>query len=201
LILENGATVPISVPLEKREGHVMTDPEVARLRRLRDEALRVREIARAFASAPWANGETTLSTGACVSWRIARVVSGKLKGQPSRRYQRGAGAGSLLVNRAVAAYLARARRGRRRALKEFESRVQALTRRLDDARALTRSTDFSDTLGRSQAELKALTRSLLQQGAEAVPVPERAVRRAPRHDGRTPELAPHMAGDSPYLAL
>ena len=77
----------------------MIDPEVARLRRLRGEALLVREIARMFESSQWAANESLLDRSACASWRIARVVSGRLRGHPYAEYQKDAGAASRVAAR------------------------------------------------------------------------------------------------------
>src|SRR5271156_3876896 len=138
----------------------MTDPEVARLRRLRGEALRVREVARALGSTQWAND--LLARGACASWRIARVVSGRLKAHPYLHYQRGVGLGSIVANRLFASFFAATTRNRVQALKRYESQLQALVRHLDDTRALSWSSDFSDTLGRSQYEFQSLLEDLAQ---------------------------------------
>jgi hypothetical protein len=80
----------------------MNDPEVARLRRLRSEALRVREVALALGSTESLD-KRLLDRGACTAWRIARVVSGKLKAHPYLRYQKGVSVGSLVTNRLFAA--------------------------------------------------------------------------------------------------
>jgi hypothetical protein len=84
----------------------MIDPEVARLRRLRDEALRARQIARRLGTARWGMKDPLLARGACASWRIARVVTGKLIEHPYLRYQQGAGVGSLIGNRLAAEWIA-----------------------------------------------------------------------------------------------
>jgi hypothetical protein len=182
----------------------MIDREVARLRRLRGEALRVREIARALGASAWAKGDVSLARGACASWRVARLVSGKLQAHPYLRYQRGAGIGSLLFNRAVANYLALVRTNRLQGLKEFEARLQALTRQLDDARALTHSTDFSHSLGRSQAEIKSLIESLAEHTQSALPgrpAGKGAARNRLGDSGSVGDLAPSLERDWPYLAF
>jgi hypothetical protein len=200
-ILENGDAVPISALPKSTKGQTMIDPEVARLRRLRGEALRVREIARALSSTQWAKNDPLLSRGACASWRIARVVSGKLKAHPYLRYQKGVGVGSLLHNRVLGAYLALVRKNRLQGLKEYEAQLQGLARRLDDARALTWSTDFSDSLGRSQAEIRLLIQALAPE-TKTVSVPERSPIRGTAHtDSLVGDLAPSIEGDWPYLAF
>jgi hypothetical protein len=200
-ILENSDAVPISALPKRVKGQNMIDPEVARLRRLRREALRVREIARALGSTEWAKNDALLSRGACASWRIARVVSGRLKAHPYLRYQKGVGVGSLLRNRVLGAYLRLARKNRMQGLKEYEAQLQGLARRLDDARALTWSTSFSDSLGRSQTEIRSLIQVLALETKSAL-VPERSlIRAAARADSLVGNLAPTIEGDWPYLAF
>jgi hypothetical protein len=179
----------------------MTDPEVARLRRLRGEALRVREVARALGSTQWAKNDSLLERGACASWRIARVVSGKLKAHPYLRYQRDESVGALVRNRVLATAMALTARDRARGLKLYETELLGLTRQLDDARALTWSTDFSDTLGRSLAEIKSLQQALAAE-THTAPAQERVPVREPRHAERlVGELTETIEGDWPYLAF
>ena len=175
----------------------MIDPEVARLRRLRGEALRVREVARALGSTRWAND--LLARGACASWRIARVVSGRLKAHPYLRYQRGVGLGSIVANRLFASLLAATTRNRLQALKRYESQLQRLVRHLDDTRALSWSSDFSDTLGRLQYEFQSLLEDLAQLTESRVTtgLPTRAT----RTDDLVGGLARTVEGDWPYLAF
>jgi hypothetical protein len=174
----------------------MTDPEVARLRRLRGEALRVREVARALGSTQWAND--LLARGAFASWRIARVVSGRLKAHPYLRYQRGVGLGSIVANRLFARFLAATTRNQVQALKRYESHLQRLVRHLDDTRALSWSSDFSDTLGRSLYEFQSLLEDLAQITESTVPTALPA--RATRTGNLVGELARGVEGDWPYLA-
>ncbi len=177
----------------------MIDTEVARLRRLRGEALRVREVARALDATQSANG--LLARGACASWRIARVVSGRLRAHPYLRYQKDVGVGSILGNRLFASFLATITKDRVKALKRFESQVHALIRHLDDTRALSWSSNFSDTLGRSQYELQSLLEDLAQITKSAVPAAERLPKRANPTDSLVGELARTVEGDWPYLAF
>ena len=189
----------------------MIDPEVARLRRLRDGALRVREIARRLGAARWGIEDPLLARGACASWRIVRVVTGKLIEHPYPRYQQGPGAGSIIGNRLAAEWIALLSRDRTSGLKAYTSELESLSRTLGDARALTWSTDFSDALGRSLGEIKTLLQTLAVEihGAEteSVPLetrlPARTVRAASavRTDGLVGELAEGFEGDWPYLAF
>jgi hypothetical protein len=177
----------------------MIDPEVARLRRLRGEALRVREIARALGSTRWAANDSLLSRSACSGWRLARVVSGRLNAHPYLRYQKGVGLGSLLRNRLAASYLGLTRKDRISGLKHFESELRSLERQLDDTRALSWSSDFSDSLARSQYEISSLLEDLAQ--VTGSPSAERFPERAPRTESLVGNLASRVQGDWPYLAL
>jgi hypothetical protein len=176
----------------------MIDPEVARLRRLRARALRVREIGRRHEDSRFAR-----SAGA--AWRIARVASGKLNAHPHIRYQRGASVGELVGNRVAAGWLSLIK-DRTSALRSLEREVGALARNVEDVRALTWSTEFSDTLGRSLAELKGLLAEIVvdTRGVAKVDAPSgAAVERKPivaaRAEGLS--LAQTIEGDWPYLAF
>ena len=176
----------------------MIDSEVARLRRLRVEALQVREIARGFTCAAWATDDSLLWRGACASWRIARVVSGRLKAHPYLRYQKDVGMSSLVRHRLVASYLALARDNPVKGFREYESRLRTLARHLDDTRALSWSSDFSDALGRSQYELGSILQDLAQITQTAAPT---LSKRVPRTESLVGELARPIEGDWPYLAF
>jgi hypothetical protein len=189
----------------------MIDPEVARLRRLRDEALRVRKIARRLLTARWGVKDPLLSRGACASWRLARVVTGKLIEHPYLGYQQHAGVGTLVGQRLAAEWIALVSKDRSSGLKAYGRELQSLLRQLEDARALTWSTDFSDALGRSLSEIKALLRTLTLEihGALAetgpletrLPVRSGRGRRTVGPDGLAGELAKGFEGDWPYLAF
>jgi hypothetical protein len=194
----------------------MIDPEVARLRRLRDEALRVRQIARRLGAARWGNNDPLLNRGACASWRLVRVVTGKLIEHPYLRYQQGPGLGTLLDNRLAAEWIALTRKDRSRGLNTLAFELQSLSRQLDDARALTWSTDFSDALGRSRREISSLLHALATETQTATETqaatethdvaleprlrPARA-EGAPRTDSLVGGLAQRLEGDWPYLAF
>src|ERR1039458_3829146 len=90
---------PVVVLWEKYKGEDMIDPDVSRLRRLRAAALRVRAIARALSSRPYALNDFLLGRGAGASWRIARAVSGRLKAHPYASYQQDAGFGQQLCDK------------------------------------------------------------------------------------------------------
>ena len=134
----------------------MIDWEVARLRRLRGSALQLRAIARALGRNKWTRSDGLLNQGRCAAWRVARIVSGRLRAHPNIRYQRDAGVGTLLKNILVAAMASLTATSRRRAMTLFDAHLRAFMRELDDARALTLAPDLSDSFGRSQRELRAL---------------------------------------------
>jgi hypothetical protein len=177
----------------------MIDPEVARLRRLRTEALLVREIARTFESSRWAANESLLDRSACASWRVARVISGRLKGHPYADYQRDAGVASRARNRVHAYFLALTNKDRVRALKALEARVDGLGHQLDDAIALAWSSDFSAALSRSQSEIRMLGAALAEEACSRE-VPERAVQGPSRPEQVVDNLG-SLEGDWPYLAF
>jgi len=97
-------------------------------------------------------------------------------------------------------------------LKGYAAELESLSRLLGDARALTRSTDFSDALGRSQSEIKTLLQALAVEihGAETQSMPletRRSARTVRTHglprtdDGLVGELAKGFETDWPYLAF
>jgi len=177
----------------------MIDPEVARLRRLRDAALRCRAIARTLLSAREGPEDSLLERAACASWRVARAATGRLVAHPYPKYQRGPALRSVLLHALAARYRALTRRGRR--LIACRDELLSLSRVVDDARALTLVPDLSETLGRSQWELTTLLGALERAsacGVEEIRAPARPVLMPPAH-----ELAQSGAleGDWPYLAL
>ena len=121
--------------------------------------MRVRAIAAAFGNADVS--ETLYFSGAHACWRVARAASGRLKAHPHLSYQKGATLGTVIVNAGVASFLAAAvPKNRIRRLRDYAQRVRLLSRELDDARALTWSTELSETFARSQAEIRSLIAAL-----------------------------------------
>jgi hypothetical protein len=179
----------------------MIDPEVARLRRLRSSALRVRAIARSLGSTRLAFHDSLFARGACASWRIARVVSGRLKAHPYLRFQKRASVVSLMRNRVLAGFAALWARSRRQALLAYESELRQLVRQLDDARALTWSTELSDTFGRSQTEIKSLMAALAHETHNPMESLRVSKRGSQATADRVGDLAQPIAGDWPYLAF
>jgi hypothetical protein len=178
----------------------MSDSEVARLRRLRNNALRVRAVSRSLGAGRWATNDPLLLRAACVSWRIARTVSGHLRSHPYARYQKDTGAGGAIGNFVLASYLALTIRGRMQALLECESYLWTLLRQLDDARALTWSPDLSDAFGRSQAEIKSLV-AALADATQSASVSGRLLKSRPVVASGGQDLSRSLERDWPYLAF
>lgn len=178
----------------------MIDPEVARLRRLRSEALLVREIACAFESSQWAANESLLDRSACASWRIARVVSGRLRGHPYAEYQKDGSAVARAGSRLHAYYLALIHKSRVPALNALEAHVNALGKRLDDAISLAWSSDFSEALARVQLEIKGLGAALAQENRSGRMEEPLALRQS-NTERMVGDLGQALEGDWPYLAL
>jgi hypothetical protein len=140
----------------KRQGALMLDPEIERLRRLRGAALKLRALAKELGPRGGALDDMLLHRGACAAWRVARIVSGRLRAHPFVDFQKDAGAGLLLRNAIAAKLTAQVASTRLQALNAFGRQLKLVSRQLDDARALAWDRDLSDTLGRSQSELRAV---------------------------------------------
>jgi hypothetical protein len=138
----------------------MIDSEVARLRRLRATALRVRAVALALGSTTLMQQDPLLNRARCAAWRVARIVSGRLRAHPYAHFQKDAGVGAVLWNGLVAIAVALSARSQPRALLSFDVQLRQLARQLDRARAFTWATDLSDSFGRSQNEIRALISDL-----------------------------------------
>lgn len=135
----------------------MIDTEVTRLRHLRNTALRGRAIAAAL-HARQPDRDSVFSRIALACWRISRVATGQLRAHPYQSYQRGPGRLRAPYDGAVAALIGEVAQHRGRRFGMYSPQLQRVARELDDARALTRSPALSDTLGRSQLEIRALIR-------------------------------------------
>jgi hypothetical protein len=170
------------------------------LRRLRGEALLVRQIARTFQSARWATNEPLLDRSACLSWRIARVISGRLRGHPYAQYQSDASLAIRATNRILAGCLNFANKNRADGLKVVTKHVTALGRQLDDAIALAWSSEFSEALTRAQSDLRSLGTALLDE-TQSGGVQERPVIRAAFSNERVGDIGAALDGDWPYLAF
>jgi hypothetical protein len=183
----------------------MIDTEVMRLRRLRKTALKARALARALNSDP-AQRSSVFSRSAVNCWRIAGVATGRLRAHPYLSYQRGPSEVRAVYDRLTADWRSSVARSRGRSLQTLSHELQLVARELDDARALTWSPDLSDTLGRSQVQLRSLIKELDADAHKADAYKEVAVRRETpvrvetrtgtgRADGGS------VAGNWPYLAI
>jgi hypothetical protein len=133
----------------------MIDAEVIRLRRLRDTVLRARAMAKVLNSHSGMLN-SVFSRAAVDCWRIARVLTGKLRSHPYLAYQRGPG-----VTRTICDYMSTLLLGSLavkggRQWRTFARELQRVSRELDDVRSLTWSSELIDALGRSQTQIRML---------------------------------------------
>jgi hypothetical protein len=187
----------------------MIDDEVMRLRRLRNTALRAREIA-AMLDSNAADRSSVLSQSAVSCWRIARVITGRLREHTYPSYQRGPSTVRCAYQGISAAMVAAIARYRGRTFRTFSAELRCLARELDDARALTCSTELSDTFGRSQAQIRTSIKeleaaALVEMGADVRNANARNADGRNR-DARNPDAGNPDAGDEgrvgwPYLAF
>jgi len=178
----------------------MIDAEVMRLRRLRNTALKARALA-GMLDSDAARRDSLFSRSALSCWRIARLTTGTLRAHPYQSFQRGPSALRGIYNRLVAGTVGATARRQERRLQAFYPELLRVARELDDARALTWSAELSDTLGRSQTEIRGLLREL-HAGARSEAGPPREM--APEVEARTGAAradAGSVAGNWPYLAF
>jgi hypothetical protein len=178
----------------------MIGTEVARLRRLRNTALRARALAAALDSDPAQRG-SVFSRGAVNCWQIARVITGLLRGHPYLSYQRGPGEMRGAHDRISAGLMGGIARYRGRTHQTLSDELRRVARELDDARALTWSSDLSDALGRSQRQIRGLIEELdagvrSASGSRHETAPQVETRIA-----AVPDDAGSVAGNWPYLAI
>jgi hypothetical protein len=154
--------------------------------------------------------DSVFSRSALACWRIARAITGKLRAHPYQSYQREAGYLRSLYDRAIASLIGVAARLRGGSFGKFSAHLQRLARELDDARALTWSPTLSDTLGRSQSEIRLLVKELaagarIEAGARAEPdAREKAALRSEspmRLETGSGRAASQVAAQWPYLAF
>jgi len=178
----------------------MIDAEVTRLRRLRNTVLRARAMARVLDSHS-GRLNSVFSRSRIDCWRIARVITGKLRAHPYLAYQQGPGDLRTIYNHIAAKLLGGIARRRSRPCRTMAAEMERVSRELDDVRALTWCSELSDTLGRSQihirrrvAELDAAARqeggSSYQPARMDTPV---------MADGR--DDSSRATGQWPYLAI
>jgi hypothetical protein len=173
----------------------MIDTEVARLRRLRNTALWARAIAAVLDSRQTRRNSVFFRTQLSC-WRVARTVTGKLRAHPSPRYQREPGGLHAACTRGGASVLGSVAQRRGRSLQILAVELQRVARELDDARALTWSTELSDDFGRSQVQIRSLIKEL-DFGAR-----NEARHEAHSHHEMAPQTEAPVDNESwPYLAL
>jgi hypothetical protein len=187
----------------------MIDAEVARLRRLRHVALRVRATLRALGGARIvdsrrapvpASGESATARGALSCWCIAKVATGQLQAHPYLRYQRGHGLLKRLMDHLAGIHASfwLGRRGHN--VQRVASELHRVARELNDVRALTRSAELSDNLGRAQAHLKAIIDQFDAACVRLQPPPQVAHASRSGVHGRKIAIKVPVA-DWPYLAI
>lgn len=184
----------------------MIDTEVIRLRHLRNTALQARAIAIALHAglpkrAAQSKDDSVFSRIALACWRIARAVTGKLRAHPYQSYQRGPGHLRSLYDGAVAAVIGGVARYRGRSFEVYSARLQRVARELDDARALTWSPAMSDTLGRSQIEIRELLRELATGAREEAGTLGEAAARVDAGGAGIRSDASRITTNWPYLAI
>jgi hypothetical protein len=177
----------------------MIDTEVARLRRLRNTALWARAVAAALNTEPAGRG-SVFSRSAVRSWQIARVITGWLRAHPYLSYQRGPSEVRGVYDRLSAGLLAGFTRYRGRTLQAFSPVLRRLARELDDSRALTWSSDLSDTLGRSQKQIRTLLEELDADARDEAGSRRETVARVATRTGNERDDA-GVAASWPYLAI
>ncbi len=177
----------------------MIDAEVVRLRRLRDAALRTRQFALAL-GADSRDTDSVYSRTAVACWRMASVATGRLRAHPYLRYQRGTNFTGMLQDRALSVAAGMIARYRGRKLRTLAAQLRRVERELNDTRALTWLLDLSDTLGRSQTQLRRLIKEVehgaWKEAGSPVAAPSKESIAAGGH-----ENAAAVAGNWPYLAF
>ena len=180
----------------------MIDTEVIRLRRLRNTALGARAVAATLGADP-APRDSVFSRGAVNCWQIARVITGLLRAHPYLSYQRGPSEVRGIYDRVRAGLLGGIARYRGRSHQTFSDELRRVARELDDARALTWSSDLSDALGRSQRQIRGLIEELDADAGVRTASGSRH-ETAPRVETRIAAVrddAGSVAGNWPYLAI
>jgi hypothetical protein len=79
--------------------------------------------------------------------------------------------------------------------------LQRVARELDDARALTWSSDLSDTLGRSQIEIRTLIKELDADARNEAGSRQETVARIVTRTGNGRDVAGGVGVNWPYLAI
>jgi hypothetical protein len=178
----------------------MIDAEVMRLRRLRNTALRARALAAAL-DADAARGNSVFSRSAVSCWRISRVITGWLRAHPYLSYQQGPSEARSVYDRFCATLLSAVARSRGRSRQAMFGELQRVAHELDDARALTWSSDLSDTFGRSQMQMRSLMKELDADALNEAALRPQTPARLDARIGNRRDDADNVAGNWPYLAI
>jgi len=184
----------------QEEGSTMIDAEVARLRKLRNVALRARAVAAVLSAEP-ATQHRAITQSAVIAWRVARMVTGRLRAHPNLRIQKRPSCIRYGFNGAFAFLIGTTALYRGRVLYAHAAELRLLARELDDTRALTWDLDWSDTLGRAQRQLRRLIPELAGGAGNAVPVAGARIGSNSRLAANGPRSEVAIAADWPYLAI
>jgi hypothetical protein len=133
----------------------MIDAEVLRLRKLRNAALRARALAYRL-DGEQGSDDSKFSKSAVTCWGIARFVSGYLSAHPNLSCQRGPSRTREWFDRLNASAAALTTGSAERRWSLLAQELGRAASELDDTRALTRSTELSDVLGRLQTNVRRL---------------------------------------------
>ncbi len=180
----------------------MIDAEVARLRELRNMALRVRALAKGLDGNPTIDN-SVFKKSALLCWDIARIATGRLRGHPYLSYQKGPSPVRRYSDRIAVSAIALLAHYQSRTLRVQAAELQLLARELDDTRALTWSPDLSDALGRAQMRMRRLIGELHvaapseRRSSTASRTPAQAKIAA----SENPSGDIGVASDWPYLAI
>jgi hypothetical protein len=178
----------------------MIDTEVVRLRQLRATALKARALAAAMnSSSP--RGGAMFSRSGVSCWRIARVVTGRLRAHPYLSYQRDASSARAMFDRLIAYLLAGISQRRGQSLRTFLVELKRVAREVDNARALTWSADLSDNLGRSQTEIRRLIKEVEAGARKESGAPIEAGYGVDTRVKAIGDEPGSVAGNWPYLAF
>jgi hypothetical protein len=144
------------------------DAEVLRLRKLRHAVLRARALAKRLDGGQ-GRGDSIFSKTAVTCWGISRFVTGYLSAHPDLRCQRGPSDIRAFFDRLNASGIALVTRDAERRISLVAAELERAARDLDDARALTRSPEISDVLGRLQTNVRRLSRQPSPQHRQTRP--------------------------------
>lgn len=144
------------------------DAEVLRLRKLRHAALRARALAKRLDGGQ-GRGDSIFSKTAVTCWGISRFITGYLSGHPDLRCQKGPSGIREFFDGLDASAIALVTHNTERRISLATAELERAARYLDDARALTRSPEISDVLGRLQTNVRRLVGQPVRQHRQTRP--------------------------------